>query len=103
MDPLSLAGTLTSVITSFQRKYERYKRLQDTNNQSLVAFWKTVSRLTDDLCMYRKFIEDLHCQKAFASFIKSVDWDGFESALDDIQVKYLELQCHELSGSTPER
>jgi hypothetical protein len=110
IDPLSLVSlisTLTSVITSLQKQYDAYDRLQDNKEESLVTFWKAVSRLTDDLRTYQKFIEVLHeRQSAVASFIKSAnsaDWDGFESALGDIQSRYRELQCHELSGSAPER
>jgi hypothetical protein len=103
MDPVSLACALTSVITSLQKQYDEYNSLQDNKQLSLVAFWNAVSRLTDDLRMYQKFIEALQGQPAFVSFIKSADWDGFESALDDIKLKYLELQSHELSGNAPER
>jgi hypothetical protein len=107
IDPLSLVSlfsTLTSVITSLQKQCDNYDRLQGNKEESLITFWKTVSRLADDLRAYQKFIEVLHEQQsAVASFINSADWDGFESALAVIQTRYRELQCHELSGSAPER
>lgn len=108
IDPLTLVRTLTSVITSFQKQYDEYNKLQDNKQESIVTFWKAVSRITDDLRVYQEFIGTVHSQLAFASFIRSpnsADWARFESALDDIQIKYrnLQLQCHEISGSTPER
>lgn len=106
IDLLSLVGTLISVITSLQKQYDDYNTLQDKKQKSLVTFWKAVSRLTDDLRTYKKFIETLYERPtALASFIKcSADWDGFQSALDDIQSRYGERQCNELSGSaTPQR
>ena len=106
LDLLTLVRTLTSVITSLQKQYDEYNKLQDNKQESLVTFWKAVSRLTDNLRTYRTFIETLHGQSTFASFIKSpnsADWDDFENALNDIQSKYHELQCQELSDSAPER
>jgi len=107
IDPLSLVSILTSVITSLQKQYDDYDRLQDNKQERLVIFWKAVSCLTDDLRTYQKFIEVLHDRQSdFARFIKSANsanWDAFESALGDIQSRYQELQCHELSGSAPER
>jgi len=106
IDPLSLLCALTAVITSFQKQYDDYNKLQDNKQESLVAFWKAVSRLTDDLRTYQKFIETVHeHQPGFARFIKfansAADWDGFESTLADIQARYRELQGHELSGPAP--
>ena len=53
--------------------------------------------------MYYKFIETLlDRQPAFAGFIKSANsvyWDDFESALNDMQNKYQELQYHKRSHS----
>jgi hypothetical protein len=104
MDFLSLLSTLTSVIKSLQKRHDDYNRLQDNKQESVATFWKAVSRLTDDLRTYQKFIEDVHKrQPASASFIKSADWDRFQSALDDILSRYRELQSHEESGSAPER
>jgi hypothetical protein len=105
IDPFSLVGTLISVITSLQKQYDDYNTLQDKKQKSLVTFWKAVSRLTDDLRTYKKFIEALYERPtALASFIKySADWDGFQSALDGIQGRYSERQCNELSVSDPQR
>jgi len=103
IDPLTLVRTLTYVITSLQKQYDEYDKLQDNKQESLVTFWKAVSRLTDNLRTYQTFIETLQDHSTVASFIKSPDWAGFEHALDDIQIQYRELQCHELSDSAPER
>jgi len=106
LSPVRILKLVHTVITSFQQSYDDYNRLQDNKLESLVTFWNAVSRLTDDLRTYQNFIETLHGQPAFASFIKSAnsaDWDGFESALDDIQSTYREFQCHELSSSAPEK
>ena len=107
IDLITLGSTLTAFITLLQKQYDDYNILQDNKQKSLVIFWKTVSRLTDDLRTYQKFIEALlEGQPALASFINSpnsADWDGFQSALDDIQGRYREHQCHELSGSAPQR
>ena len=107
IDLLNLARTLLHVITSLQKQYDDYNTLQDNKKESLVAFWKAFSRLTDDLRIYHKFIETLHKrQPAFGSFIRSADsiyWDDFESALNDIQSRYHELQCREQPCSDLER
>jgi hypothetical protein len=104
IEPLSLVITLTAFISSLQKQYNEYNQLQDNKQESLDTFWKAISRLTDDLGTYETFVKTLHGHPDFPSFIKygnSAAWDGFGSALDEIEHKYRKFQHHETSHSAP--
>jgi hypothetical protein len=101
IDLLNLISTLNSVIKFLEEKYDDYNRLQDNKQESLDKFWRTVSRLTDDMRTYWKFTETLHGHPAWPSFITPAnlaDWNDF---LDHIESTFCRFQHHELSGSAP--
>ena len=104
IEPISLITTLASLISLLQKQYDDYTKLQDNKQESLDTFWKAISRLTDDLGTYQKFVKAIHGHPDFPDFMgygNSAAWDGFGLALDQIESKYRKFRRRELSHSVP--
>ena len=106
-----LISTLVTALASLQDKYEAYNKLIDAKHESILSFKKAVSRLNDDLHIYRNFIEVIYGPQHYRSlghFLKTSAvylscLKAFESALASAECRYRDILSCELSSATPER